>query len=46
MTDKILELYQLGMGKIKENFFDLVNEEGFSVDLTISDFEAAIISSM
>ena len=46
MTDKTLELYQLVMANITEILNDLDHEEGFAVELMISDFEAAIISSM
>lgn len=44
MTDKNLELYQLVMAKITEILNHLDHEEGFAVELMISDFEAAIIS--
>ena len=46
MTDKTLELYQLVMAKITEILNDLDHEEGFAVELMISDFESGIISSM
>jgi hypothetical protein len=46
MTDKTLELYQLVMAKITDILYDLDKEEGFAVELMISDFETAIISSM
>lgn len=46
MTEKTLDLYNMVMAKIIEVLNRIKNGGEFSVQLMISDFEAAILTSM